>query len=105
MPAKNFTSRPVVEQFLQWDGSNYSEIETHINTYCLVNGIDQVVTNNGDGTISVDYHIYGIRTLNTGDWIDVNARDMVTAIPDTALQVRYQLLSGAEPRAYDITES
>ncbi len=108
MARATVTKRPPAVQYLQWDGSNADEIEQYVAANCQINGIPLDVVRNQDGTITVNYGIYGTITINHGDWLletGISPGVMVNPIPDATFQADNQVLTGSAPRAYDITES
>lgn len=103
MAIRNFVVRPATFEAVQWDGSNFAEIQEWINTRCPINGIEQTVTDNANGTITTDYGLYGRYVIHTGDWLTAGGPSIPQ--PSSSFLAQYEEVTGSAPFAYAITGS
>lgn len=97
MTIQNYTLRPTEVTAVQWDGTNAAEITTFAETRLGITSVTQ------DGT---DLNCVGgwfSFTLPVGWWL--TQASSYGGMSDEQFQATYQPLTGAAPRAFDITES
>jgi hypothetical protein len=86
---KYLAPKPPILPAVQWDGTNFSEIED------LATNANGTATDNNDGTLTVTGGLYGSRTLHMGEWFSGGFDIM----PDVLVQSSFQILDD-EPEGY-----
>lgn len=97
------TGRPGSVLYVQWDGTNFSEI------YDYVSPTGATVVNNMDGTVTItvnDFGQFGGGTLVVGDWVYPQSTQKVSnSFFETVVLPKLQVVSGpTESLSYEISE-
>lgn len=87
----NYTIRPSVERFGQWEGDNLSELQAAFPMY-------QFEVNDDDSTLMVVSHGFSVPV---GDWF---AWNRYGSIPNTDFSITFQPVDGDGPFAYPVTD-
>lgn len=95
MATAHFTPRPKVVEGVQWDGTNLAEVSSFVD-----NKGSGPVTDNGDGTITVEGWFGLGENLPAGVWLlPTNA----SAMSEQALASQYAVLPGGGTYEYTVT--